>query len=47
LDGGTPAGTGALYVAEGVAYRPDNSYRNILRAGFAEDAVTANWLGRA
>ena len=27
--------------------QPDNSYRNILRAGFAEDAVTANWLGRA
>lgn len=27
--------------------RPDNSYRNILRAGFEEVAVTANWLGRA
>ena len=27
--------------------RPSNSYRNILRAGFAEEAVTANWLGRA
>lgn len=27
--------------------RPSNSYRNILRAGFTEDAVTANWLGRA
>ncbi len=25
--------------------RPSNSYRNILRAGFAEVAVTANWLG--
>ncbi len=24
--------------------RPSNSYRNILRAGFAEVAVTANWL---
>ncbi len=27
--------------------RPSNSYRNILRAGFAEGAVTANWLGRS
>jgi GNAT superfamily N-acetyltransferase len=27
--------------------RPSNSYRNILRAGFKEDAVTANWLGRS
>jgi GNAT superfamily N-acetyltransferase len=27
--------------------RPDSSYRNILRAGFTEDAVTANWLGRS
>ena len=27
--------------------RPSNSYRNILRAGFEEVAVTANWLGRA
>jgi GNAT superfamily N-acetyltransferase len=27
--------------------RPSNSYRNILRAGFAEVAVTANWVGRA
>ncbi len=26
--------------------RPSNSYRNILRAGFTEVAVTANWLGR-
>lgn len=26
--------------------RPSNSYRNILRAGFTEHAVTANWLGR-
>jgi GNAT superfamily N-acetyltransferase len=26
--------------------RPSNSYRNILRAGFSERAVTANWLGR-
>lgn len=26
--------------------RPSNSYRNILRAGFGEVAVTANWLGR-
>jgi GNAT superfamily N-acetyltransferase len=26
--------------------RPSNSYRNILRAGFVEHAVTANWLGR-
>lgn len=26
---------------------PSNSYRNILRAGFEEIAVTANWLGRA
>ena len=25
--------------------RPSNSYRNILRAGFAEVAVTANWRG--
>jgi hypothetical protein len=25
---------------------PSNSYRNILRAGFAEVAVTANWVGR-
>lgn len=25
---------------------PSNSYRNILRAGFVEGAVTANWLGR-
>jgi len=25
---------------------PSNSYRNILRAGFQEVAVTANWLGR-
>jgi GNAT superfamily N-acetyltransferase len=24
---------------------PSNSYRNILRAGFAEVAVTANWVG--
>ncbi|HEV2786041.1 MAG TPA: GNAT family N-acetyltransferase, partial [Solirubrobacteraceae bacterium] len=28
------------------AGRPSNSYRNILRAGFTEVAVTANWLGR-
>ena len=27
--------------------RPSNSYRNILRAGFSEVAVIANWLGRA
>jgi len=27
--------------------RPSRSYRNILRAGFTEDATTANWLGRA
>jgi Acetyltransferase (GNAT) domain len=27
--------------------RPSSSYRNILRAGFTEDAVTANWLGRS
>jgi GNAT superfamily N-acetyltransferase len=27
--------------------RPSRSYRNILRAGFNEDAVTANWLGRS
>ena len=27
--------------------RPSSSYRNILRAGFEEVAVTANWLGRA
>lgn len=26
--------------------RPSNSYRNILRAGFEEVAVTANWQGR-
>ncbi len=25
--------------------RPSNSYRNILRAGFEEVAVTANWVG--
>lgn len=25
--------------------RPSNSYRNILRAGFQEVAVTANWIG--
>jgi GNAT superfamily N-acetyltransferase len=91
FDGDAPAGAGALFAAEGVAYlglagtlpehrgkgaqstllaarirraaelgcdlvitetgersgdRPSNSYRNILRAGFTEDAVTANWLGR-
>jgi GNAT superfamily N-acetyltransferase len=27
--------------------RPSSSYRNILRAGFEEVAVTANWLGRS
>ncbi len=27
--------------------RPSGSYRNILRAGFREDIVTANWLGRS
>lgn len=27
--------------------RPSSSYRNILRAGFSEVAVTANWLGRS
>jgi len=27
--------------------RPSNSYRNILRTGFEEVAVTANWLGRS
>ena len=27
--------------------RPGNSYRNILRAGFAEQGVTANWRGVA
>lgn len=92
FDGDEPAGGGALYPAEGVAYlsfaatlpehrgkgaqnallaarirraaelgcdlvitetgerradQPSNSYRNILRAGFGEDAVTANWLGRS
>jgi GNAT superfamily N-acetyltransferase len=26
---------------------PSNSYRNIVRAGFEEIAVTANWVGRA
>ncbi|HUH14727.1 MAG TPA: GNAT family N-acetyltransferase [Gaiellaceae bacterium] len=26
--------------------RPSSSYRNLLRAGFEEVAVTANWLGR-
>jgi GNAT superfamily N-acetyltransferase len=26
--------------------RPSNSYRNILRAGFREVGVTANWVGR-
>ena len=92
LDGDEPAGAGALFAADGVAYlsfgatvpahrgkgaqsallaarirhaaelacdiaitetgerrddRPRNSYRNILRAGFTEDAVTAHWLGRS
>jgi GNAT superfamily N-acetyltransferase len=92
FDGDEPAGAGALFAAEGVAYlgfagtlpehrgkgaqsallaarirraaelgcdlvitetgersgdRPSNSYRNILRAGFTEDAVTANWLARS
>ena len=92
FDGDEPAGAGALYAAEGVAYlgfaatlaehrgkgaqnallatrirraaelgcdlvitetgertgnRPSNSYRNILRAGFEEHAVTAHWLGRS
>ena len=91
-NGDEPAGAGALFAADGVAYlgfagtlpehrgkgaqrallaarirraaelgcdlvitetgersgdRPSNSYRNILRAGFTEDAVTANWLGRS
>jgi hypothetical protein len=27
--------------------RPSNSYRNILRAGFQETAVTANRIGRS
>jgi len=27
--------------------RPSNSYRNIVRAGFREDLLTANWLGRS
>ena len=27
--------------------RPSSSYRNILRAGFEEIAVTANWLGQS
>jgi GNAT superfamily N-acetyltransferase len=27
--------------------RPSNSYRNILRAGFTELGVTANWIGQA
>ena len=26
---------------------PSNSYRNLVRAGFEETTVTANWLGRA
>ena len=92
FDGDEPAGAGALFAAERVAYlgfagtlpahrgkgaqsallaarlqaaeqlgcdvvvtetgerrgdRPSNSYRNILRAGFREVAVTANWLGRS
>jgi len=92
LDGDEPAGAGALFAAEGVAYlglagtlsehrgkgaqsallaarirraaelgcdlvitetgerggdRPSNSYRNIVRAGFTEYAITANWLGRS
>jgi GNAT superfamily N-acetyltransferase len=92
LDGEEPAGAGALFMAEKVAYlsfgatlpahrgkgaqsallaarihhaaelgcdiaitetgerrddRPSSSYRNILRAGFTEDAVTAHWLGRS
>ena len=92
FDGDEPAGAGALFTAERVAYlgfagtlpahrgkgaqgallaarlqaaeqlgcdvvvtetgerrgdRPSNSYRNILRAGFREVAVTANWLGRS
>jgi GNAT superfamily N-acetyltransferase len=92
FDGDDPAGAGALFAAEGVAYlgfagtlpahrgkgaqsallaarigaaaelgcdlvitetgerggdRPSNSYRNILRAGFTEAAVTAHWLGRS
>jgi GNAT superfamily N-acetyltransferase len=92
FDGDEPAGAGALFAAEGVAYlgfagtlpahrgkgaqsalltarigaaaelgcdlvitetgersgdRSSNSYRNILRAGFSEGAVTANWLGRS
>ena len=92
FDGDEPAGAGALFAAQGVAYlglaatlaahrgkgaqtallaarihqaaelgcdlvitetgergdaRPSNSYRNILRAGFHEEAVTANWLGRS
>jgi GNAT superfamily N-acetyltransferase len=32
---------------EQVPERPSNSYRNLLRAGFAEVEVTANWLGRS
>jgi GNAT superfamily N-acetyltransferase len=32
---------------ERVDGRPGDSYRNILRAGFEEVAVTANWQGRA
>ncbi|MDP8907637.1 MAG: GNAT family N-acetyltransferase [Chloroflexota bacterium] len=27
--------------------RPSNSYRNILRAGFSEVAITRNWVGRS
>jgi GNAT superfamily N-acetyltransferase len=27
--------------------RPSNSYRNILRAGFTEQAATAHWLGKS
>jgi hypothetical protein len=26
--------------------RPSSSYRNIVRSGFEEAFVTANWLGR-
>lgn len=32
---------------ERVEGRPSDSYRNILRAGFTEVEVTANWLGRS
>ena len=45
FDGKTPAGTGAVFMRDGVAYLDFGAtHRNIVRAGFAPLYLRENWI---